>query len=156
MTYVTTDSGAVSEHDDGMRRDAVTGKPTFGLMFPRGVPYEEQLITRVAALYERGGRKYGARNWELSCTEDSLAHHEESFLRHVMEFYCGVQDGEDHAAAVVWNVNAILLTRRNIAMRQQRRPGTQGAHYAFCPATNGHRPGACTCPWRGDGDGGRQ
>lgn len=153
MNWVTTDSGAMSEHADGVVRDATEGKPAFGLMYPKGVPYAEQLITRVAALYERGGRKYGARNWERSCTEDSLAHHEESFLRHVHEFYCDVQDGEDHAAAVVWNVNAILLTRRNIALAQSRNPGTTAAHYAFCPATNGHKPGVCTCPWRGNNDG---
>jgi hypothetical protein len=104
----------MSEHPDGVRRDAVAGKPRFDLMYPESVPYEDQLITRVARLYERGAAKYGDRNWEKSETKDSLAHHVASFWRHATQFILGVDDGEDHAAAVVFNVNAILLTRRNI------------------------------------------
>jgi dATP/dGTP diphosphohydrolase len=114
--FVTKDSGAKAEYADGMRRDTAEGKPTFSLMFPKDVPYEEQLLTRVAMLYMRGGVRYGARNWEKSSTEESLAHHEEALWRHFVKFVTGVEDGEDHAAAVVWNVNAVLLTRRNIKL----------------------------------------
>lgn len=112
--FVTHDSGSMSEYGDGMRRDATTGKPMFSLMFPKGVPYDEQMITRLAALYARGAEKYGARNHEKSSTEESLAHHEDAFLRHVFKFLLGVEDGEDHGAAVLWNTIAIDLTRRNI------------------------------------------
>lgn len=114
--FITRDSGVKAEYADGMRRDSVEGKPTFGLMFPKDVPYEEQLLTRVAMLYMRGGVRYGSRNWEKSSTEESLAHHEEALWRHFVKFVTGVEDGEDHAAAVVWNVNAVLLTRRNIKL----------------------------------------
>lgn len=112
--YITKDSGKMATYEDGMRRDATEGKPKFGLMFPKGIPYEEQLITRLAALYARGAEKYGDRNYEKSSTEESLAHHEEAFWRHAVKFFLGVDDGEDHAAAVVWNINAVELTRRNI------------------------------------------
>jgi hypothetical protein len=120
--YVTHDSGSMSEYEDGMRRDDTTGKPMFSLMFPKGVPYEEQMITRLAALYARGAEKYGARNHEKSSTEESLAHHEDAFLRHVFKFLMVVEDGEDHGAAVMWNAIAIDLTRRNIKAKQKEAP----------------------------------
>lgn len=114
IKWTTKDSGKKAEYGDGMVRDTTEGKPQFPLLFPKGVPYEDQLITRVAELYQRGGEKYGARNWEKSSTEESLAHHEDALMRHVIKFLIGVEDGEDHAAAVVWNVNAVDLTRRKI------------------------------------------
>lgn len=118
FNYVTKDSGKKSEYGDGMVRDTTEGKPQFPLLFPKGVPYEDQLITRVAELYMRGGIKYGARNWEKSRTEESLAHHEDALMRHVIKFLIGTEDGEDHAAAVVWNVNAVDLTRRKIQEKE--------------------------------------
>lgn len=114
--YETKDSGKQAQYADGMKRDTSEGKPQFALLFPKGVPFEDQLITRVADLYHRGALKYGDRNWENSSTEESLAHHEEALMRHVIKFLLGVEDGEDHGAAVVWNVNAVDLTRRKIAM----------------------------------------
>jgi hypothetical protein len=74
----------------------------------------QQLIVRVAELYTRGAKKYGDRNWENSKAPDTLEHHEEALWRHFMNFYFGVQDGEDHAAAIVWNINAVEVTRRNL------------------------------------------
>lgn len=118
--FVTKDSGSRAEHPDGVVRDTEAGKPRFDLFLPEGVPFDEQLLTRVAWLYERGAAKYGDRNWEKSETEETLAHHRAAYLRHVFRFYFGVEDGEDHAAAVVWNVNAIDLTRRKIKAKADR------------------------------------
>lgn len=120
--YTTKDSGKRAEHSDGVVRDTNDGKPRFDLMFPRGVPYDQQLMTRVAELYARGGVKYGDRNWEKSETEETLAHHEAAFMRHATKFLCGVEDGEDHAAAIVWNVNAVDLTRRKLAEKPKADP----------------------------------
>lgn len=116
--FEVRDSGKKAQYDDGMQRDDPTGKPKFGLMWPKDVPYEEQLIYRVAMHYMHGGKKYGDRNWEKSCTYESLAAHEEALWRHFTKFYADIEDGEDHAAAVVWNVNAVLLTRRNIGLKK--------------------------------------
>ena len=112
--YSTLDSGSMAQHADGVVRDTQEGKTKFTLMFPKGVAMEDQLIVRVAELYTRGGEKYGDRNWEKSNSEETLEHHLEALWRHFMKFCFGVQDGEDHAAAIVWNVNAIDLTRRKI------------------------------------------
>lgn len=113
--YIIKDSGSKSQYEDGMQRDNTAGNPRFDLMYPKNIPYEEQLLTRVAMQYSVGGEKYGDRNWERSSSEESLAHHEAALMRHVVKFLTGVEDGEDHAAAIVWNVNAVDLTRRNIA-----------------------------------------
>ena len=118
--YETKDSGKRFESPDGMVRDTSEGKPQFTLMFPKGIPFEDQLMTRVADLYHRGGVKYGPRNWEKSSTEEALAKHEDCLMRHVVKFLLGVEDGEDHAAAIVWNVNAVDLTRRKIARHAEK------------------------------------
>lgn len=115
--FVVRDSGKKAQYDDGMQRDDPTGKPKFRLLWPEGVPYEEQLMYRVAMHYMLGGMKYGDRNWEKSCTAESLAAHADAVERHFQKFLSGVEDGEDHAAAVVWGINAVLLTRRNIAQK---------------------------------------
>lgn len=117
--YVTKTSGTRAEHPDGVVRDTSEGKPRFDLMFAKGVPFDKQLMTRVADLYRRGGEAYGDRNWENSETEETLAHHEAALMRHVVKFLTGVEDGEDHAAAVVWNVNAVDLTRQKIREKHQ-------------------------------------
>lgn len=116
--YFVRDSGSKAQYEDGMQRDDPKGKPKFRLMWPKGVPYEEQLIYRVAMHYMHGGEKYGDRNWEKSCTGESLAAHEEALARHFHKFLEGVEDGEDHAAAVVWGINAVLLTRRNLGLKK--------------------------------------
>lgn len=120
--FTVKDSGSKSQYEDGMQRDSTDGKPRFDLMFPRDTPYEEQLLTRVAMQYERGGEKYGPRNWEKSSSEESLAHHEAALMRHVVKFLTGTEDGEDHAAAIVWNVNAVDLTRRKIKQKATGSP----------------------------------
>jgi len=125
--YVTKVTGEPTVYADGMRRDATAGKPKFRLMWPKGVPYTQQLMYRVAMKYTQGGEKYGDRNWERSSTEESLAHHEDSLERHLHQFLQGVEDGEDHAAAVVWGVNAVLVTRRNIAARELEEAGSANA-----------------------------
>lgn len=139
--YLTRDSGSKSTHISGMQRDSVEGKPRFRLMWPKGIPFEHQLLTRVAALYERGAQKYGARNWELSCGQDDLEHHEESLERHFHKFLEGVEDGEDHAAAVVWNVNAVLLTRWNIAHKAEVDAGPSEPSIYVFPRPDPMRPG---------------
>jgi hypothetical protein len=112
--FLTRDSGKRAQHTDGVVRDKQDGKTKYTLMFPEGVPMPDQLIVRIAELYTRGGEKYGDRNWENSCAPDTLKHHTEALWRHFMNFFFDVQDGEDHAAAVFWNINAVELTRRRI------------------------------------------
>lgn len=101
--YETKDSGEHREFDGGGRRDTQEGKPRFDLLFPRTVPYQDQMLTRVAELFERGARKYSGRNWEQFSSPEALEHAEGSFGRHSAQYMCGEKD-EDHAAAVIANV----------------------------------------------------
>jgi hypothetical protein len=111
-SWGTKDSGEKRVHASGMVRDQDAGKPAFHLMLPKGVPFEDQMLTRLAGLYARGADKYGDRNWELSCTAEDEEHIAGSLFRHLIHLLCGDTD-EDHAAAVMWNVVALELARRN-------------------------------------------
>lgn len=101
--FVTKDSGERAVFSTGMHRDTNTGKALFHLMFPKGVPYAEQMMTRVAELYGRGAIKYTARNWEKARTEAEQERFEESAFRHFVQWLAGETD-EDHAAAVIFNL----------------------------------------------------
>lgn len=102
--YTTKDSGKRQDYASGMRRDTQEGKPDFSLILT-DLPYDEQLITRWAGLMARGAEKYGRRNWQLACSEEELERFKASAFRHFMQWISG-EDDEDHAAAVLFNVNA--------------------------------------------------
>ena len=105
--YITKDSGERKEFDSGMRRDTQEGKPNFALLMAKELPYKEQLITRWAELMARGAEKYGERNWEQADSTEELERFKSSAFRHFMQFISG-EDDEDHAAAVLFNINAIV------------------------------------------------
>lgn len=101
--HVTLDSGSRRSFDTGSVRDAATGKGRFDLISPIA-------LFRLAQLYERGAIKYDARNWEkgqplsvfLDCT-----------MRHLQKHLMGYRD-EDHLAAAMWNVAAIMHVEHQI------------------------------------------
>lgn len=101
--FITKDSGERAQFDSGMQRDTEKGKARFDLIAPLDVPYEEQLLTRVAALLGRGAEKYTERNWEMATGDAELARFKSSAFRHFMQWLTGETD-EDHAAAVVFNL----------------------------------------------------
>ena len=101
--FVTLDSGERAQFDSGMQRDTDTGKPRFDLCLPLGVPYEDQMLTRFAALMARGAEKYDDRNWEQATGQAELDRFKASAFRHFMAWMCGERD-EDHAAAVWFNI----------------------------------------------------
>lgn len=108
--YTTLDSGERATFDSGMQRDTEAGKPRFDLMVPLDVPFEEQFLTRVAALMGRGAEKYADRNWEKADSDKELARMKSSAFRHFIQWFCGETD-EDHAAAVVFNLLASETTK---------------------------------------------
>src|ERR1039458_1060069 len=83
--YTTKDSGVRAEYTTGMVRDTQEGKARFALLWPRGVPYESQFLTRVAELMTRGIEKYGDRNWEKACTQEEMDRFHESAHRHLAQ-----------------------------------------------------------------------
>lgn len=108
--FITKDSGDREEFDSGMVRDTNGGKPRFDLLIPKGVPFEDLYLTRIARLYERGAVKYAPRNWEKANSQEELDRAKESAFRHFMQWFAGELD-EDHAAAVFFNVNEVETIR---------------------------------------------
>ena len=111
--YITKDSGKRQQFDSGGQRDTQEGKARFDLLFPKGVPYDEQLITRFAYLMGRGAEKYNDRNWELFNSEEELDRAKSSALRHLIQWY-HEEDDEDHAAAVMFNLLAAENIKRKL------------------------------------------
>jgi hypothetical protein len=105
LRFETKDSGDRAQFRGGGQRDTEKGKPRFDLIFPKKVPYAEQLLTRLAELMGRGAEKYADRNWELFDDQVALDRAKSSALRHFMQWVNGETD-EDHAAAVVFNLIA--------------------------------------------------
>lgn len=118
MKYVTKDSGNREEYSTGMKRDTQEGKPDFGLCLPSSLSYEQQPLTRFAALMTRGKKKYGHRNWELAATEEELERFKSSAFRHFIQWYCGEED-EDHQAAVWFNTQAAEYVKEKL--REQKK-----------------------------------
>lgn len=111
--FVTKDSGQRQEYGSGMVRDLQEGKPRFDLIFPAGVRYDDQILTRFADLLARGAEKYGDNNWQLANSQEELDRFRASGLRHMIQWSCGETD-EDHATAVIFNLMAYENTKRKM------------------------------------------
>lgn len=105
--WITKDSGKRAEFASGMVRDTQDDKPRFDLILPESQPYNETLLYRWAALLTRGAIKYGYRNWEKANSREELERFKASAMRHFIQAMSGEMD-EDHWAAVVFNINAII------------------------------------------------
>lgn len=92
--------------DGGGVRESQAGRARFELLVPLGVPYSEQLLTRCAVHMAKGAEKYASRNWESFSDDAALERAKASALRHIFQWLTSEDDGEDHAAAVVFNLMA--------------------------------------------------
>lgn len=110
--YQTKDSGKRQEYASGMRRDTQESKPDFSLLLT-DLPYDEQMLTRWAALMTRGADKYGRRNWQLANSHEELERFKSSAFRHFVQWISG-EDDEDHAAAVLFNIQAYEYTKYKV------------------------------------------
>lgn len=116
--YITKDSGKRKEFASGMRRDTQEGKADFSLLVPKGVKYEDLILTRFAELLSRGADKYGKRNWELANTEEEMERFKSSAFRHFMQWIAGEND-EDHAVAVYFNIMACEVTKSKLVNKEE-------------------------------------
>lgn len=98
-----SDTGQRTSYSNGMMREVNPDKPAFDLLLPRGVRYEDQLITRFAVQMTKGAKKYAPRNWELGIGIDEYERAKASAFRHMMQWLTDEND-EDHAAAVLFNI----------------------------------------------------
>lgn len=92
------DSGERRQFDSGAIRDRAAGKGRFDLI-------PTQLLFRLARHYEAGSIKYSDRNWEKGMP---ISVYIDSALRHMFKYIAGWND-EDHLAAAIWNLAAIMF-----------------------------------------------
>lgn len=97
LDYITVDSGEREEFDTGSVRDTQEGKPRYDLIPPGP-------LRRLADLYARGAEKYDEHNWAKG---QPVSRFLASAMRHLEAARTG-DKVEDHWAAVVWNVMAIM------------------------------------------------
>lgn len=136
MEYETKDSGQREDFATGARRDIQTGKGRYDLISPiftKNLALELEKanahggeaaldivaglgmvpirpLLRLAALYGRGARKYGADNWRKGMP---FARTYNSLARHLNQWHEGLLD-EDHLSAVVWGCLTLLETENLI------------------------------------------
>jgi hypothetical protein len=113
MTFETKDSGKRIDLANGMVRDTADNKPDY--MLVRKGP----LFQRWAELLSRGAKKYGKNNWHKSvdsnpgdAREATRARWLESAARHFEQWLAGDRS-EDHAAAVIFNMNGYEAMREH-------------------------------------------
>ena len=99
------DSGERRDFATGSVRDVRRGKGRFDLRPPHAQ-------TRIAKHYENGAVKYDDRNWEKG---QPLSIYLDSAARHINHILSGDID-EDHAAAVCWNMEALMETKYRIEL----------------------------------------
>lgn len=100
MAFTLKDSGKRLKSSTGMVRDVTDDKLDYtlaldGPMFKRWVEH-----------LNKGAKKYNKRNWMKASTVNELQRAKESALRHFLQWFDGEQD-EDHAAAVIFNINEV-------------------------------------------------
>ena len=92
------DGGSRISYGDGKAiREPSSGKGRYDLISPFAT-------RRLADWYELGSQKYSDRNWEKGMP---FSRYIDSAKRHLDKFIMGMED-EDHLAACVWNLFAIM------------------------------------------------
>jgi hypothetical protein len=105
--FVTKDSGERQQFTSGMQRDTQKGKTLFHLV------YDGPLFKRWAELLTRGAEKYSEGNWMKANGPEELKRFKASAARHFAQWYYDETD-EDHAAAVIFNMNGAEFVKGKI------------------------------------------
>ena len=92
------DSGERRQFSTGAIRDRAVGKGRFDLL-------STQMLFRLARHYEAGAMKYSDRNWEKGM---EFSVYVDAAMRHLTKYVAGWDD-EDHLAAAIWNLAALMF-----------------------------------------------
>ncbi len=110
--FIIKDSGQRVQFASGMVRDVATDKTDYELIF------NGPMADRWAEHLTKGARKYpdaspGVPNWTLAAGKAELVRARKSFVRHVFQYLKGDVD-EDHAAAILFNVNLMEYVKARL------------------------------------------
>jgi len=92
--YEIKDSGQRRKFETGAVRDMSSGKGRFDL-----IPMD--VLRALAIHFELGCIKYGERNFEKGIPVSSFL---DSAMRHLAQVIDGIDDGENHLVASIWNL----------------------------------------------------
>lgn len=94
---------ATTQFDGGGYRESDSEREQPHLLWPLGVPYSEQFLTRMAQEMGDGAKKYETRNWERFKDEAAYERAKASASRHFNAWLAG-DTSEDHGAKAAINV----------------------------------------------------
>lgn len=109
------DSGKRQQFDSGMVRDVTENKVDYTLAV------DGPMFERLAIHLTKGAVKYTKRNWMKAKTLAEYLRFKESAFRHFMQWFWGNRD-EDHAAAVIFNINGAEYTRERMMANGEPEP----------------------------------
>lgn len=104
MGFEVKDSGEREQFASGMVRDVATDKVRYDLVF------DGPMFERLAKHLTKGAQKYEPRNWMRASGSVEQERFKESAIRHFIQWLHGDRD-EDHAAAVMFNINGYEYVR---------------------------------------------
>lgn len=110
--YITKDSGKRIEFKSGMKREDATGKPRYDLLIPLNCKYP--MLMRWTEILTRGAEKYPDRNYEKANSIEEMDRAYQSLWRHFIQYVTNVDDGEDHASAIYFNIQVIELIKEKL------------------------------------------
>jgi hypothetical protein len=103
------DSGKRTTFQSGMVRDADETKIDYSLAL------DGPMFERLAILLTNAAKtKYSKRNWLKASSTEELERFKESAFRHFYQWFSGQVD-EDHAAAVIFNINGYEYTKNKLS-----------------------------------------
>lgn len=110
--FTVKDSGQRQEFAGGMVRDTTEGKTHWHRVA------DGPMLRRWAEHLTKGADKYpdvepGKPNWTLANGEEEYQRFKQSAFRHFFQWYIGNRD-EDHAAAVLFNINGAEYVREKL------------------------------------------
>lgn len=116
MSFITKDSGKREEYASGMKRDVQDDKIDFDRVF------DGPMLARWAGLLTRGSKKYndeeGQPNWMKANGRPEMERARKSAARHFAQWRNGDTD-EDHAAAVIFNLNLYEYIKERLGVQEQ-------------------------------------
>jgi hypothetical protein len=97
------DEMVTTQFEGGGYRESDDWREQPQLLWPVGLPYDEQFMTRLAQVMGDGAHKYERRNWEKFQDEAALERAKASASRH-FNAWMSVDQSEDHAAKAAVNL----------------------------------------------------
>lgn len=115
--------GEKQQSESGMERHVEAMKIDYSLALDG--PMFERLALHLSKALKCNGGDYDERNWMKASTQEDADRFKRSAVRHFYQWMRGDQD-EDHAAAVMFNINGYEYTIKRLEPRKEAGQTTLG------------------------------